>query len=59
MIYEDGAQTSNRRVPPELVGGLDGEGPIKAFIEEQDREIALKSGRPRGAIKTITRVPGQ
>lgn len=59
VIYEDGAQTSNRRVPTELVGGLDGEGPIKAFLEEQDRDIALKSGRPRGPIKTITRVPGQ
>lgn len=59
VTYEDGAQTSNRRVPSELVGGLDGEGPIKAFIEAQDREIAEKSGRPRGPIKTMTRVPGQ
>lgn len=59
VIYEDGAQTSNRRVPSELVGGLDGEGPIRGFIEEQDREIAEKSGRPRGPIKTLTRVPGQ
>lgn len=59
VVYEDGAQTSNRRVPSELVGGLDGEGPIRGFIEEQDREIAEKSGRPRGPIKTLTRVPGQ
>jgi hypothetical protein len=59
VLYEDGAQTSNRRVPTELVGGLDGEGPIRGFIEEQDREIAEKSGRPRGPIKTLTRVPGQ
>jgi hypothetical protein len=59
VIYQDGAQTSNRRVPPELVGGLDGEAPIKAFLEGQDREIAEKSGRPRGPIKTISRVPGQ
>ena len=59
VVYEDGAQTSNRRVPSELVGGLDGEGPIRGFIEEQDREIAEKSGRPRGPIKALTRVPGQ
>lgn len=59
VLYEDGAQTSNRRVPSELVGGLDGDGPVKAFLEEQDRDIAAKSGRPRGPIKTMTRVPGQ
>ena len=59
VLYEDGAQSSNRRVPSELVGGLDGEGPIKAFLEEQDREIALKSNRPRGPIKSMTRVSGQ
>lgn len=55
VTYEDGAQLSNRRVPGELVGGLDGDGPIRAFIEAQDRDIALKSGRPRGPIKAIKR----
>lgn len=56
VIYQDGAQTSNRRVPAELMSGLDGgEDAVKAYIEAQDREIAEKSGRPRGPIKTITR----
>lgn len=57
VLYEDGGRTSNRRVPSHLVGGLDGEGPIRAFIEAQDREIAEMSGRPRGPIKTLSRSP--
>lgn len=55
VIYQDGSQTSNRRVPAELVGGLDGDDAVKAYIEAQDREIAEKSGRPRGPIKSISR----
>jgi hypothetical protein len=55
VIYEDGSQRSNRRVPADLVGGLDGDGPARAAIEEQDREIAEKSGQPPLRIKTIKR----
>jgi hypothetical protein len=55
VIYEDGTQTSNRRVPAEMLGGLDGDEPARAIIEEQDRKIAEMSGRPRGPIKTIRR----
>ena len=55
VLYEDGARTSNRKVPSELVNGLDGDGPIRGFIEEQDRKIAEMSGNPRGPIKSITR----
>lgn len=55
VIYDDGTQTSNRRVPAELLGGLDGDAPARAVIEEQDRRIAEMSGRPRGRIKTIRR----
>jgi hypothetical protein len=54
--YEDGSQTSNRRVPGNLLKELDSELQIQAFIEQQDREIAERSGRPRGAIKSIERV---
>jgi hypothetical protein len=32
-------------------------GPVKAFIEAQDRKIAEMSGNPRGAIKKITPSP--
>jgi len=55
VIYEDGSQRSNRRVPGEMLGGLDGDAPARAFIEQQDREIAEKSGRPPLAIKSIRR----
>ena len=55
IFYEDGARTSNRKVPSALVNGLDGDGPIRGFIEEQDRKIAEMSGNPRGPIKSIAR----
>ncbi len=55
VIYEDGSQRSNRKVPREAPGGLDGDKPAHGFLIEQDREIAEKSGRPPLAIKTIAR----
>lgn len=56
VLYEDGSVTSNRKVPSSAVGTIDGEVPIREAIEQQDREIAERSGRPRGPIKNITRV---
>ncbi|HEX2448453.1 MAG TPA: hypothetical protein VHK26_09750 [Methyloceanibacter sp.] len=56
VVYEDGTQTSNRKVPAAVLGGLDGDMPARAIVEMQDREIAERSGRPRGRIQTITRV---
>ena len=55
LVYEDGTLNSNRRVPGEILGGLDGDAPARAFLEAQDREIAQRSRMPRGPIKTITR----
>ncbi len=55
VVYEDGSQRSNRRVPAELVGGLDGDGPAKASIEQQDREIAERSGQSPLSIKSLRR----
>lgn len=55
VIYEDGSQRSNRRVPAALLGGLDKDEPARGFIIEQDREIAAKSGRAPLAIKSIAR----
>ena len=55
VVYEDGTQRSNRKVPAELLGGLDGDEPAKAEIEAQDRGIAEKSGMPPLGIKTIRR----
>ena len=55
VIYEDGSQRSNRKVPAELLGGLDGDDPAKAEIEAQDQAIAEKSRVPPLAIKSIKR----
>jgi hypothetical protein len=55
VIYEDGSQRSNRRVPSDVLGGLDGDAPARAVIEEQDRVIAEKSGIPAVAVKSVHR----
>lgn len=55
VVYEDGSQRSNRRVPNEMLGGLEADAPAKAFIERQDREIAEKSGMSPLAIKSVRR----
>ena len=55
VIYEDGSQRSNRKVDASLLGGLDGDEPAKAAIEEQDRQISEKSGLPPLAIKSLKR----
>lgn len=56
VLYEDGSQRSNRRVPAELLGGLEKDEPALGFLIEQDREIADKSGRAPLEIKSIVRV---
>jgi hypothetical protein len=55
VLYEDGSQRSNRRVPAELLDG-DKDEPARGYIMEQDREIAEKSGRAPLEIKSISRV---
>jgi hypothetical protein len=55
IVYEDGTQRSNRKVPAEILGGLDGDEPARGAIMEQDRQIAEKSGMPPLPIKTIRR----
>jgi hypothetical protein len=42
-------------VPSEVLGGLDGDAPARAIIEEQDRLIAEKSGTPAIAVKSVHR----
>ena len=59
VIYEDGSQRSNRRVPSDVLGGLDGDAAARAVIEEQDRIIAEKSGTPAVAVKSIHRSGGR
>jgi hypothetical protein len=55
VFYTDGSQRSNRKVPSEVLGGLDGDEPARAIIEQQDRAIAEKSGLAPIPIKTIRR----
>ena len=55
VVYEDGSQRSNRRVPGEALGGLDGDDAARVIIEQQDREIAEKSGQIPLQIKSIRR----
>ncbi|PWC86998.1 hypothetical protein TSH100_11515 [Azospirillum sp. TSH100] len=57
VIYQDGARTSNRKVPTSDIDQFDRENSIRAFIEAQDRKIAEMSGNPRGPIKSITPSP--
>ncbi|MDP3411282.1 hypothetical protein [Bosea sp. (in: a-proteobacteria)] len=55
VVYVDGSRRSNRRVPTELLGGLDGDEPARDAIMEQDRLIAEKSGMPPLEIESLVR----
>ncbi len=35
VLYEDGTQSSNRKVPATELGGLDGDAPARTFVEIQ------------------------
>ncbi|MGU3420787.1 hypothetical protein [Methylobacterium sp. D54C] len=55
VVFEDGSRASNRRVPMEILGGLDGDEPARELVERQEDEIARKAGRPPRAIQSLTR----
>jgi hypothetical protein len=55
VYYADGSRRSNRKVPTELLGGLDGDAPARTEIEEQDRRIAEASGKPQLHIERLVR----
>jgi len=57
VLYEDGAQSSNRKVPSSELDGIDGDAAAKPYIEAQDRKIAEASGKPRAPIKSVSRSP--
>lgn len=59
VTYKDGSISSNRRVPSELLDlsfGDDLEDLVRTAIEDQDNEIARRSGQRRAKIDTIARV---
>jgi hypothetical protein len=55
VVYEDGTQRSNRKVPADQLGGLDGDEPARTFIMAEDQKIAEKSGLPPLPIKSLKR----
>ena len=58
VAYEDGTMTSNRRVANELLDqsfGDDLQDLARTAIEDQDNEIAQRSGKRRPKIKSIAR----
>ena len=55
VYYEDGSRRSNRRVPRTATLEHDVDGAVRQVIEEQDRDIAEKSGKPPLAITKIVR----
>jgi hypothetical protein len=57
VTYTDGSRRSNRKVPGEILGGLDGDEPARKLIESQDEEISKASGQPRPVIETLERTP--
>ena len=57
IVYTDGSRASNRRVPVEILGGLDGDEPARQLIAEHEEEIARKAGRPGREIQSLTRSP--
>jgi hypothetical protein len=59
VVYEDGSQRSNRKVPLAVLGGLDGDEPARAVISEQDSAIAEKSGVAPMRIASLRRSGGK
>jgi hypothetical protein len=55
VVYEDGTQTSNRKVPAIELAGLEGDAPARTIIEDQDQKIAEMSGNARARIKSLAR----
>ncbi len=59
VAYEDGMMTSNRRVSSDLLDQSFGASLLdlaRTAIEEQDNEIAQRSGQRRAKIKSIALV---
>lgn len=56
VLYEDGTQTSNRKVPASVLDGFEGDEAAKPYLEDEDRKIGEMSRKPRGPIKSVTRV---
>ena len=58
VFYEDGSRASNRKVPADGLGGLDGDDPALTYIMDQERMISDRSGKPPRPIKRLVRSAG-
>ena len=56
VLYEDGTQSSNRKIPGLELTGYNDDDAIRAALEAQDQKIAELSGQPRGPIKSFKRL---
>src|SRR3546814_17094671 len=59
VAYEDGTITSNRRVANELLDQSFGDKVLdlaRTAIQQQDNDIAARSGQRRAKIKAVTKV---
>ena len=59
VLYEDGTQSSNRKLPGLELTGYNDDTTIREAIEAQDLKIAELSGQSRGPIKSIKRLSGR
>jgi len=55
VFYQDGTQSSNRKVPAEALAGPDGDDAAGEILEAQDRQIAERSGKSRSRIDLFKR----
>lgn len=55
VFYEDGGRASNRKVPANLLGGLDGDDPALNWLSDHEQKISDLSGKPPRAIQKIVR----
>jgi hypothetical protein len=55
VVYDDGTRSSNRKIPAEILDGLDGDEPARTLLEEQERRIAEQSGKPARIIAAVRR----
>lgn len=56
VVYEDGSQRSNRKIPASVLDAFDRDAAIREALEAQDKAISEKSGLPPLAIRSITAV---
>jgi len=58
LVYDDGGRASNRKMPTNLLGGLNGDEPARAFFEQEELKNSQRSGLPPRQIKSLARSVG-